>query len=492
MARIQANHQTSQQTDRLMSTVRQTVSEFKMIAPRDALLVGVSGGADSVALLHILVRLVPVYAVRLAVAHLNHGLRGTDADRDADFVASLAHRLALPFFGRREDTREYQKRFRLSPEEAGRRLRYRFFDSVCAEHGYKKIALGHHADDNAELVLMQLIRGGGLESLAGIPPVRDGIVIRPMIRLTKQQILDYCRTAGFAHVADKTNRDRRHLRNRVRRDLLPALRKDYNPSVVRSLNRLCEVVRDELRWTEDLFEARFQSAVTAEQGGRLQLSLGYLRSCPAALARRIIRKAIATVKGDLRHIGFVHTEAVRQLILSGTTGSRVHLPDRIQVQTAADELILTRHDVNLRSLSEPDAFQHRYHYRIAPLTTEPLIVTVSQARVQIIFSCVTTDIQGLPPGAGQQRANFDMDKLRFPMVLRNVRAGDRFVPLGAGGTQKVKKYFIDHKVPRHQRACCPVLVSDGQIIWVVGHRIAEPAKVTTATSRVLTATLQVV
>ena len=463
-----------------------------MIEPHDAVLVGVSGGADSVALLHILLQLVPVYALRLAVAHLNHGLRGSDADRDADFVASLAHRLALPYYGHKEDTRDFQKRFRLSPEEAGRRLRYRFFDSVCADHGYKKIALGHHADDNAELILMQLIRGSGLDSLAGIPPVRDGIVIRPMIHLTKRQILDYCRTTRIAHVTDETNRDRRHLRNRVRRHLLPVLRKEYNPAVVQSLNRLSEIVRDELRWTEDLCEARFQSAVTAEQTGRLQLSLDRLRSCPAALERRIIRKAVARVKGDLRHIGFVHIEAVRQLISAGTTGGRVHLPGRIQVQTAANELILTRHDVNLRSLSEPAAFHHRYCHRIAPPAAQPLTVTVPQAGVQIIFSCVTTDIQSLPTGAGQQRATFDMDKLRFPMVLRNVRSGDRFAPLGAGGTQKVKKYFIDHKVPRHQRACCPVLVSDGQIIWVVGHRIAEPAKVTAATNRVLTAELQVV
>ena len=162
------------------------------------------------------------------------------------------------------------------------------------------------------------------------------------------------------------------------------------------------------------------------------------------------------------------------------------------MRTTAEELIVTRHDVNLRRLSGPDTVCHRYRHSVAAPATQPLTVAVPQAGLQVVFSCLVGELPGELRGAGQRRAFFDMDKLHFPLVLRNVRSGDRFAPLGAGGTQKLKKYFIDHKVPRNRRTCCPVLVSDGQIVWVVGHRIAEAAKVTAATTRVLKAEVQVV
>ncbi len=463
-----------------------------MIAPHDTVLVGVSGGTDSVVLLHVLLELAPVLSIRLGIAHLNHGLRGKDADRDADFVASLAGRLQLPFHGHKEDTRRYQKRHRISMEEAARRLRYAFFDSLCANHGYEKVALGHHADDNAELILMQLIRGAGLASMAGIPPTRDAKIIRPLIRLSQRQILDYCHAAGHSYVTDNTNFDRQPLRNRIRRELIPVLRNEFNPAVVQSLNRLSDIVRDELHWTENLVEAQFRSTVTGMQADRAQLSVEKLRSCAPALQRRIIRKAIARVKGDLRHIGFVHSEAVLQLLAPGAAGGCVHLPGRIQVQTSGSELIVVRLPADPRKASPPAPTAHRFRYTVRLPSAEPLTLFLQETGLKVVFSSFVTDTPNQLRGAGQQQAFFDMDKLRFPLVMRNVLPGDRFAPLGAGGTQKVKKYFIDHKVPRKQRVRCPLLISGQQIVWVVGHRIAEAAKVTIATQRVLKAEVQVV
>ncbi|KPJ79040.1 MAG: hypothetical protein AMJ54_00925 [Deltaproteobacteria bacterium SG8_13] len=463
-----------------------------MVAPADSVLVAVSGGIDSVVLLHALLELAPTLSVRLGVAHLNHGLRGKEADKDADFVASLAGGLQLPFHDGKEDTRSYQKQHRLSLEEAARRLRYTFFDAVRADHGYDKVALGHHADDNAEQILMQLLRGAGMASLGGIPPIRDGTIIRPLIRLTRQQISDYCRRAGIAHVTDKTNFDRRHLRNRIRHDLIPVLRKYYNPAVVQSLNRLSDIVRDELHWTDALCETHFRLAVTGMKPGQLRFSLNELRGCLPALRRRIIRRAITLVKGDLRQIGFVHIDAVLQLIAAGSFGSCVHLPGRMQVRVAGSEIIVAKNDANLRNASPAGSARRWFRYTVAPPSTMPVTVFVPEAGLRVVFSLFATDSPEQLRGAGQQQAFFDMDKLHFPLVLRNVRSGDRFSPLGVGGTQKIKKYFIDHKVPATQRACCPLLVSSGQVVWLVGHRIAEAAKLTAATTEVLKAEVQVV
>ena len=476
----------------VLQKVRRTISEFDMITPHERVLVAVSGGIDSVALLHILLELAPTFSFRLGVAHFNHGLRGEDADKDAEFVASLAGRLQLPFHADKRDTRSDQKRHRLSLEEAARKLRYAFFTKVREAHGYTKVALGHQADDNAEQILMQLIRGAGMSSMAGIPPIRDATIIRPLIRLTRQQIHYYCRSAGISFVADKTNFDRRHLRNRIRHDLIPLLRRDYNPEVVRSVNRLSDIVRDELRWTEDICETQFRLAITGMKPDLLRFSINELRNSVPALRRRIIRKAVGLVKGDLRHVGFAHIDAVMQLIAVDSEDGRVHLPGRIEVKTAGNELIVKKHETGLRRSGRPIAALHRFRYIIELPVTVPLTVVVPESGVRVIFSRFTTDSPEQLRGAGQQQAFFDMDKLHFPLVLRNIRPGDRFSPLGAGGTQKVKKYFIDHKVPAEKRARCPLLVSGRQIAWVVGHRIAESAKVTASTTQVLKAEVQVV
>jgi tRNA(Ile)-lysidine synthase len=472
--------------------VRQTISECNMVAPHDRVLVAVSGGIDSVVLLHVLLQLAPELSVRLGVAHLNHGLRGKDADEDADFVAALARQQQLSFYQSKEDTRKYQKQHRMSLEEAARRLRYTFLEKVCADNGYQKVAVGHQADDNAEQVLMQLIRGAGLASLAGIPPTRDGKIIRPLIRITRQQINEYCRAAGLSYVTDKTNFDRRYLRNRIRSDLIPLLRKDYNPALIQSLNRLSEIVRDENRWTDDLTETQFRLAVTGMRSGQLRFSLSELRGCLPALQRRIIRRAVALVKGDLRQIGFNHIEAALQLIADHEAGGGIHLPGRVEVYADGGQLVVKKHDTDLRTASRKATGQCRFSYRIDPPSTTPVTIAVPEAGVRVVFTRVGDNHPADLRGAGQLQAFFDMEKLHFPLVVRNIRPGDRFLPLGAGGTQKVKKYFIDHKVPAKHRASCPLLVSEQQIIWVVGHRVAETAKVTASTARVLKAEVQLV
>src|SRR6056297_3907278 len=216
------------QTNRLLKKTVQTVREYRMIPPGAAILAGISGGPDSVCLLHVLTLLAQSLRLRLGIAHLNHGLRSTDSDEDADFVRSLAEKQNLPFFYKKTDVRKTAQKSRQSLEEAGRNERYAFFDGILDSHGFDRIALGHHRDDNAELLLMNLLRGSGPSGLSGIPPVR-GNIVRPLIRTGRKEIMGHLSDNGIDYCTDSSNADPAFLRNRIRKELLPMLEENYNP-----------------------------------------------------------------------------------------------------------------------------------------------------------------------------------------------------------------------------------------------------------------------
>lgn len=474
----------------IFRTVAAAITAFDMLRAKDAVLVGVSGGPDSVALVHILHEMAPALWLRLGIAHLNHDLRGQDADKDADFVSSLAGKLDLPLYIKKEDIGAYAKKERLSLEEAARRVRYAFYDEIACEHHYNKIALGHHADDNAESILMFILKGTGPAGMAGIAPVRQGRIIRPLIRLTRRQIMRYLAEKRLSYVTDSTNLDPNFMRNRIRNQLIPDLQSAYNPSIIQTLNRLGEIFRSEEEWLTGLLAPVFERAVTRRGKNSVHLSLKRLRGLHEAARRRVIRKAIATVKGDLRRISFAHVASVTRL-LQVCADRSLDFPDRIRVQKVGDEIVITQEKKKLREISadasriQPEVC--RYYIEEPGETPETLhIEKVGLVRLTVMSP------ENLPElhKTGQRVAFFDMNKLQFPLLLRNFQPGDRFTPLGIKGSQKVKKFFIDHKIPRDQRQRCLILKSGDRIAWVVGHRIGEPYKIEPATRRVLKVELQ--
>ena len=239
----------------------------KMLQPGDRVLVGVSGGADSVALLHILYRLSVSRDLDIGVAHLNHALRGKAADRDAAFVQTLARQLDLPCFSARQDVGLQRQKQGGSLEEAGRRARYRFYAQTAKTQGFTKIALGHHADDNAELVLMNMLRGTGPEGIAGIPPAREPGIIRPLIHARRREIMAYIKDNDLAYVVDASNQDPRFFRNRVRNELIPALSEAYNPRLTEALVRTASISRTEEEWLEQLTRPMLEAAILATRNG---------------------------------------------------------------------------------------------------------------------------------------------------------------------------------------------------------------------------------
>lgn len=472
-------------------SVEEAITEFDMLRVKDSVLVGVSGGPDSVALVHMLHDLSSALSLRLGVAHLNHALRGQDADNDADFVSSLAGKLDLPFYLKKEDIGAYAQKERLSLEEAARLVRYAFYDEIACKHHYNKIALGHHADDNAESILMFILKGTGPAGMAGIAPVREGRIIRPLIRLTRRQIMRYLDAKHLPHVTDSSNLDPNFMRNRIRNQLIPVLQSAYNPGIIQTLNRFGEIFRSEEEWLTNLLVPLYESVVTHTGKNSVRLSLKGLRGLHEAARRRVIRKAIAAAKGDLRRISFAHVASATRLLRADCKGRSLDFPDRIRLQKIGDELVIVQEIKDLRKISaktsrmQPEALR----YRIREPGDAPETVHIEKAGLLRLTAMSAENLPELHK-TGQRVAFFDMNKLQFPLLLRNFKPGDRFTPLGIKGSQKVKKFFIDHKIPRDQRQRCLILLSGDRIAWVVGHRIGEPFKIEPATRRVLKVELQ--
>jgi tRNA(Ile)-lysidine synthase len=242
---------------RLINTVKATIIKNSMLKPGDAVLTAVSGGADSIALIHILLRLSPEFDLRLGIAHFDHGLRAMESDRDANFVVSVAKKYNLPCYNKKCDVKKFSIHHKLSTEEAGRILRHKFLNEAARKHGFDKIALGHHKEDMAETVLINILRGSGPQGISGIPPKRD-LFIRPLININRSDIECFLRAENIAHITDSSNTDPRFLRNRIRHHLIPLLASEYNSEIVENLNRTAEVLRDEQSWLESMIDPLFE------------------------------------------------------------------------------------------------------------------------------------------------------------------------------------------------------------------------------------------
>jgi len=467
--------------------VENTLHTYRMVQTGDAILIGVSGGPDSVALVHILLAFAPAYSLRIIIAHLNHCLRQTESDRDQEFVAALAKRLELPIHVEREDVRRYQKHCHLSLEEAAREVRYRFYHAIAARYGYDKIALGHHSDDNAELILMGLLRGSGPVGISGMRPVRDDKIIRPLINLRRSQIMNYLAAKKLDYIEDSSNRDSQFLRNRMRNRLIPALKDEFNPNVIVTLNRLADILHAEQQMIENFIRPIFENAIVFDRPGRLGLGIAELNQQPLAVKRRLIRKAILRVKGNLRRIAFVHIEAVLRLAQKGSRARLLDLPDRIRIRRDNDILLVSKEEQSLRRRGRAPflSTMPAYQYQLA----EPGVIRIKEAAVQICFSETSKELVSEWRQPGQRIVFFDMDKIQFPLVIRSFCPGDRFSPLGMSGSQKLKKFFIDHKIGRAERANCPIVLSRNKIVWVAGHRLDNSVKITPHSRRILKAEL---
>ncbi len=336
--------------------VEAAVFEFNMLESKDSVLAAVSGGPDSVALLLSLLHLKQAYDLTIGIAHLNHQLRGGESLRDEAFVRDLAEQFSLPFFCGQKDVAAYAKDHRLSVEEAGREVRYDFFTRTADCHWYRKIAFGHNKNDNAELVLMNLLRGAGPKGLSGIPPVRGKVFIRPLIRMTKQGILDFLKAEGQPFRIDESNTDTAYIRNAVRLRLMPFLESEFNPEIVDALGRLCHILRQEEDYLDAEAEKYFQACMIEKGDAFISFSKKRLSGLHPAMVNRVIRKGIGMMKKDLRRISLGHMSDILDFCFHRISGNSLDLPGQIRIYKKKDAILIKKEDRSLREIGKKRKF----------------------------------------------------------------------------------------------------------------------------------------
>jgi tRNA(Ile)-lysidine synthase len=457
---------------RFASKVEETIQKYRMLSPCDRVLVAVSGGPDSVALLHVLWKMKDEFNLRLEVAHLQHGIRGEEAREDARFVAELADRWAIPVHLKELELPKIKAdRGKGNLEEMAREARRHYFAALAGARDIQKVALGHTRDDQAETFLMRLLRGSGRKGLAGMAPVSSlseiegsPALIRPLIETSRQEIENYLADEKLNYRLDRTNLDPALLRNWIRLDLLPRLRERIDRRLGERLAQLADGMRDEEKFLRDLTRELLPQ-ITREG----HLLRGPLLKQPVAMRRRLIRLWLEKAFGNLRGVEFDHVEAILGLTSDGPPQGRVAIPKGLEVVRSYDTLRLEKKG-RVRCAA-------CYSYTL-PQGGDLIVL---EAGVKI----ASARSSSISRPDNELEAVFDSRPLPEVLTVRNFRNGDRFVPLGMTGRKKVKDHFIDKKVPLNVRATLPLVAAGEEILWIPGYARSEIAKLGPATREVL-------
>jgi tRNA(Ile)-lysidine synthase len=450
--------------------VRHTISKYNMITPGDLVVIAVSGGPDSVCLLDILFKLMEELGIGIVVAHFNHGLRPDQDEYETRFVERMAMSLNVPFESKRADQSMFTEKGSL--EERARNARFQFLWQVKRKVSAQKIAIGHNLNDQAETVLMRLLRGSGPSGLAGIPPNRDDEIVRPLIEVARSEIESYLSHGGLSYVTDASNLRASYLRNRIRLELLPELRK-YQPRIVELLGQTAEIMRSEEKllvstartWIEEQSET---------DGSKIFIPLTAFARLPGALKNHVIRVVLRMSAGNLRRINLRHIAAINHIAMGDRPQSKVDLPNDLVVRRVYDRLVFSK--------MENTQITNFFHFIEGPGTheLENLRYTVS---IKELENRELPDMKGSP-----WTAFVDADLIKYPLVIRNFRKGDRFIPFGMRGHRKLKDFFMDLKIPSEERARIPIMAYKDTIIWVCGLRLDDRFKVKPDTRKVLKVT----
>lgn len=436
----------------------------------DKIIVAVSGGPDSICLLHILYNLKAKFNLTLYAAHVNHCLRGEEADKDEDYVKKFCKKLGIECFSRRIDINKLSAEKGLSTESAAREARYEFFQELFEKLEAQKIALAHNANDQAETVLMRIIRGTGMEGIVGIKAVRGNIFVRPLINIKRESIERYCEENKLLPRIDKTNLESIYTRNKIRLELIPYIKDNFNSDVVATLNRLADTVSKDNEYLEDIAREKFKSYCVRKDERVIIDKVAFKEH--EAVITRILRQALNELKGNLHNVEKIHIYDLIALQRSGT-GKKITLPDNVVGYNNYENIELFV--VNTYGNNEEEK---EYTLNInEEKYLEYFKLTVS---ARLIDKDERIDFK--------EKSNvkyFDFDKIRGSITIRKRRNGDRFTPFGMKGSKKLKDFFIDLKIPQEERDRIALVCFDEQIAWIVGYRISESYKVDKVTKNIL-------
>ena len=450
-----------------MKKIRGTISRYEMINPGDLLVVAVSGGPDSVCLLDILHELMDTLKIKLVVAHYNHGLRQGEDEFETRFVHDLATSMNLPF--QTEKSSLSMEGSTASLEEKARNVRYEFLEKVRDRYHAQKIAVGHNLNDQAETVLMRLLRGSGPPGLSGIPPCRDNTIIRPLIETKREEIESYLKARGLSYATDSSNYETRYLRNKIRLELMPLLM-EYQPRLIEHLGQLAFILRGENKYLELQAEDWVARMAELTPNGDIFIPVSSFITLPQPVRNRVTRRLLKRKK-SLRRIDQGHIQSVYKLARGKKPQGMLNLPNGLTVKKIYDRLAFTE-GIERKS--------NDFHYLLDGPGTFYL------ERIDRSISLVEMNGESnLSLGNHRWTSYLDADKLQYPLVIRNFRPGDRFVPLGMTGHKKIKDFFMDLKIPSDMRALTPILLSENTPVWICGQRIDERFRVTHVTKRIL-------
>lgn len=445
------------------------IKEKNIIKSGDKILVGLSGGPDSVCMLSLLCSIREEEEIEVAAAHINHMLRGEEADKDEEYSKRLCESLGVRFFSKRIDINKYVLETGKSSELAGREARYDFFNEIINKINFNKIATAHNANDQAETILMRIMRGTGLEGLGGIPVEREGKYIRPILFMKREEVEQYCKENNLTPHIDATNLERIYSRNKVRLDILPYMKNNFNPNIVETINRMALLLQDDNEFIEgEVSKAYKDNCFEKENGIVISKNLFNIHS---AIVTRVIRKALFTINKSNYDMEMKNIEDIIELSNLGTN-KRVDLPKDIYAENVYGDIIIRKKE-----------------YIKNKLSNELILNKKDILHNEVIFDEYILNFDVVNNKDIKQENNefikkFDYDKINN-VTIRYRKDGDRITPLGMKGSKKLKDIFIDMKIPKEKRDEIPLIQFNDDISWIVGIKMSDKFKITKETKHIL-------
>jgi tRNA(Ile)-lysidine synthase len=452
----------------MIKKVKQTIEKYNLLDKGDGVVVALSGGPDSTALLVILTQIAEEIGFNLIAAHINHGLRGEESNEDEKYSRELSEKMGVAFVAHKIDKTGVAKG--VSPEDYYRRQRYSFLNKVAQEQRAKKIALGHNLQDQAETVLLNLLRGSGLEGLKGILPMRDGKFIRPLIEVSRREIISFLNAAGIQYRQDSSNESKQYLRNKIRGELIPYIKEKFNPKIEENLAQTAEILRNEDEFIRQYVLEAIDSPYIQRKKNLISLNITYINKLPQAIRLRSFKALLESLNPEKNGFSFIHIKSLENLAQRKVSGKRISLPADIAARREYDNLILER------KKASPKHKEYEYTMKI------PGSINI-QARNRTI-RLQTTNRDYIDWGS-ENKVYMDLEKISLPLILRNRRDGDWFQPLGMKGRKKIKTFFIDRKIPRNERDEIMLIADQISVVWIEKMHLNDRVKITKETKNVL-------
>lgn len=456
----------------IINKVRETIKKNNLVNGGDKIILGVSGGPDSICMLHILNYLKDEFNIKIYAAHLNHKIRGIEAQKDAMYVAKICDIMRVPCFIRAIDVPAYCKEKGVSLEEGARTLRYNMFFEIKDKIGADKIAIAQNINDQAETVIMRMMRGTGLQGLKGIQYKREDGIIRPLLDVDRAYIEEYCEQNNLNPRIDQTNLEEIYTRNKIRLKLIPYMVENFNPNLKESISRMTNLLKDDSDFIIQESNKSFDEICSEMSDNTISVDIDKFINTHKALKNRIIRKCINFVLGNIEGIEQKHIQDVNDLINTDKNNIRIDLPKGILVYKKSGNILFTDEEIVEEKISYDYIIPKSGYIKIKESNTlvESKILSIEEYKK---FS------------SDKYVKFFDADKIEGTLHIRNRRNGDKIKLLGLGGSKKIKDLFIDLKIPKEERDLIPILSDEKGIIWVIGHRMSEDYKIDSNTNNIL-------